>query len=80
MLARKEIQLQTGLWTGSVLHNNTSSKDRLVFDSKHLKGNGKTLIGLSNKENKEQILFLSAIKTVSGDNIKEGEKGVKYPF
>lgn len=78
MLATKEIQLQTGLRTGGVLHNNTLSKDRLVFDSKHLKDNGKT--GPSNKDIKGQILLLSAIKTVTGGNTKDRRKAVKYPF
>lgn len=80
MLARKEIQLQTGLWTGAVHSNNTLSKERLELDPKHLKDNGKPLIGPSNKDSKGQILFLSAIKTVTGDSTKEGGKGVKYFF
>lgn len=57
MLPRKKIQLQTGLWTGAVLHNKTLSKDRLEFDSKHLKNNGKTSTGPSNKDSKGHILF-----------------------
>lgn len=80
MLARKEIQLQIGLWTGGVLNSNTLSKDKLAFDPKHLKDNGKTLIEPRNKNSKGQILFISAIKAVTGDNMKEGGKGVKYPF
>lgn len=36
MLAKKEIQLQTGLWTGGVLYNNTLGKDRLEFNSNSL--------------------------------------------
>lgn len=79
-MARKENQLQTGLWTSGVLHSNTLSKDRLEFDPKHLKDNGKTLIGPSNKDSKGQILFVSATKTFTGGNTKEGGKDVKYPF
>lgn len=49
-------------WTvdcaGGVLHNSTLSKNRLEFDPNHLKDNGKTLIGASNKDSKGQILFV----------------------
>lgn len=62
------------------VQNNTLSKDRLEFDSKHLKDTRKTLIGPSKKDSKGQILFISAVKTATGNNLKDVGKDVKFPF